>query len=82
MNPVKKVNHISRGQNFELHVFKVVETDTFRVFVSKGALGLGPIYEVSQNVVSDAQVSAGVDLLAGLIDTIKGDIDRNDFGDF
>lgn len=82
MIPLKKITHNAHGAIYELHVFQVVEEAQYRIFVSKGALGLGPIYEVSQDVVVAARATTGVDMVDELLESIKGDIDRNEFGDF
>ncbi len=82
MRPVKKEIHKAHGTNYELHVYRVDETGEYRIYVSKGSFGLGPVYTASQDVVDDAKTVSDVDIIGGLISTAKHDIDRNEFNDF
>jgi hypothetical protein len=42
--------------------------------------GVGDIFTASQEVVQDAKITAGMDIVDGLISIAIDDINRNEFG--
>ena len=80
MVPVKKVTHKARNTDYELLVYQVEETGEYRIYVAKGGFGVGDIFTASQEVVRNAQSTAGIDIVEGLISTAIDDINRNEFG--
>jgi hypothetical protein len=80
MHPVRKVSHAARGTDYELHVYQVQETSEYRIYVVKGDFGVGDIFTASQDVVHDAKVTAGLDIVDALVSAAIDGINRNEFG--
>lgn len=80
MVAVKNLIHRVRNTDYEILVYKVEETDEYRIYVAKGGFGVGDIFTASKEVVNDARNNAGIDIVDGLIASAKDDIDRNEFG--
>ena len=79
MVAIRTEAHHARNATFELLVYKVEETGEYRIYVAKGSFGVGDIFTATQEVVRDATVTAGPDIVAALISIAKDDIDRNEF---
>lgn len=82
MNPVKKLTHCVRNTDYELLIFRVVETGEYRIYIAKGQFGVGELYLADAHVVADAKLSGGPDILEELIKIARSDIDRNEFGQY
>ncbi len=76
MTFVRKADHSARGENYEILVYRVQETNEYRIYVAKNRFGVGVDFVASDKVVVDSGGSA----IDELINTAKGDIDRNEFG--
>ena len=78
MVPIKTVSHKAHGADYELLVYKVKETDEYRIYVAKEGFGVGDIFTASQEVVNDTMVTSGIDIVEALIDIAIDDINRNE----
>jgi hypothetical protein len=78
MEQVRKETHRARNTDYELMVFRVQETGEYRIYVAKGDFGVGDIFTASQEVVGDAKLQNGTDVVQ-LIEIAKDDINRNEF---
>lgn len=76
----KQLHHKAGDTDFELLVYQVEETGEYRIYVAKGGFGVGDIFTASQEVVQDAKIMAGSDIIEGLISTAIDDINRNESG--
>jgi hypothetical protein len=79
MEQVRKETHRARNTDYELMVFRVQETGEYRIYVAKGDFGVGDIFTASQEVVGDAKLQNGTDVVEQLIEIAKDDINRNEF---
>lgn len=79
MQQVRKENHHAHGTDYELLIFRVQETGEYRIYVAKGGFGVGDIFTASQDVVGDAKLQDGTDVVEELIEIAKDDINRNEF---
>lgn len=80
MVQVRCETHQARNTNYDLLVYRIQETGEYRIYVAKGGFGVGDIFTASQEVVSDAKVTNGQNVVDELIAAAKGDINRNEFG--
>lgn len=79
MTQVRREKHSAHGNEYELLVYQVQETNEYRIYVSKKGFGVGDIFTASQEVIEDAKKLSGEDVIAHLIKIAKSDIDRNEF---
>ena len=80
MVPVKKVVHNARNCEYEILVYKIEESDEYRIYVAKGGFGVGDIFTASYDDVHGAKSDTGIDIIEDLISTAVDDINRNEFG--
>jgi hypothetical protein len=80
MVQVKREMHKTRDTNYEVLVYRIQETGEHRIYVAKGGFGVGDLFTASQEVVSDAKVTNGQNVVDELIAAAKDDISRNEFG--
>lgn len=80
MRQVRKENHRAHGTDYELQIFRVQEVGEYRIYVAKGGFGVGDVFTASQDVVGDAKLQDGTDVVENLIEIAKDDINRNEFG--
>jgi hypothetical protein len=80
MQQVRKENYHAHDTDYELLIFRVQETGEYQIYVAKGGFGVGDIFTASQDVVGDAKLQDGTDVVEQLIEIAKDDINRNEFG--
>ena len=76
---LKKISHIARDASYEIFVYQVEETGECRIYVAKGGFGVGDIFTASHDVIQDAKLMSGDDMVEQLIATAIDDINRNEF---
>ncbi|MCG5537374.1 hypothetical protein [Halorhodospira sp. 9622] len=79
MEQVRKETYRARDTDYELMVFRVQETGEYRIYIAKGGLRIGDIFTANQEVVGDAKLQDGTDVVEQLIGIAKDDINRNEF---
>jgi hypothetical protein len=80
MTPVKTAKHTARDTEYELLVYQAQETGEYHIYIAKGDFGVGDVFTASQEVVSDAASTSGMDVVEELISIAISDIDKNEFG--
>jgi hypothetical protein len=80
MELAKTVTHRARDNDYELSVYRVLETGEHRIFISKGGIGFDALFTATQDDIQDARTGSGLDIVEGLIAAAIDDIDRNEFG--
>jgi hypothetical protein len=80
MRPVKKHLHSAHGNEYELQVYFVEETSEYRIYISKENNGVGDYFSATDEIVRDAKITQSVNIIDGLIDIAKDDINRNEYG--
>lgn len=76
---IKSESHTANGNEYELSVYQVRETGEYRIYISKSGNGVGDIFTASQEDVLDAKHTNTPDIIGGLIEIAKDDINRNEF---
>ncbi len=79
MMQVKHERHTAHGNNYELLVYQVRESEEYRIYVAKDGFGVGDIFTATQETILDAD-RIGIDVVGNLLTIAKDDIDRNECG--
>ena len=78
MQFIRKDMHQTKGKQYELLTYKVMETEEYRIYISADGFGVGDVFCVSQEVLDDYKAYKGEDLINELVAFAKSDIDRNE----
>lgn len=79
MTFVARQQHRARESGYELLVYRVQESDEYRIYVAKDGFGVGDIFTASQSMVGP-NAKGCEETVQKLIDIAKSAIDRNEFG--
>ena len=79
MNHIKTENYSARNTEYELNVYLVNETGEHKIYISKSGNSAGDIFSASGEVIKDAKLIDGLDIVEKLITIAKQDIETNEF---
>jgi len=79
----RTLTHNARNTDYDIFIYQNNNEDgEYQIFVAKGGIGTGDMFLVSQEIIHDAKMLNGLNIIDDLVQTVKNDIDNNNFNKY